>query len=50
MAEVLVRSAAAGRVRLTVPWLKARPGCAGLVDDRLAELPTCRAFAAGRPR
>ncbi|WP_328875523.1 cation-translocating P-type ATPase [Streptomyces sp. NBC_00287] len=44
MSGVLVRSAAAGRVRLTVPWLRARPGCAGLVDDRLADLPGFRAL------
>lgn len=44
MADVLVRSAAAGRVRLTVPWLRARPGCAGLVDERLADLPGFRAL------
>ncbi|MFJ1735685.1 heavy metal translocating P-type ATPase [Streptomyces sp. NPDC088254] len=44
MAGVLIRSAAAGRVRLTVPWLKARPGSAGLVDERLADLPGFRAL------
>ncbi|WKX69023.1 cation-translocating P-type ATPase [Streptomyces sp. XD-27] len=35
MSAVVVRSVAAGRVRLIVPWLRERPGCAGLVDDRL---------------
>ncbi|MEV5341496.1 heavy metal translocating P-type ATPase [Streptomyces sp. NPDC052676] len=44
MTGILVRSAAAGRVRLVVPWLKERPGCAGLVDDRLADLPGFRAL------
>lgn len=41
---VTVRSAAAGRVRLTVPWLRDRPGCAGLVDERLAAVPGFRAL------
>jgi cation-transporting P-type ATPase C len=41
---ILVRSAAAGRVRLTVPWLRDRPGCAGLVDERLAGLQGFRAL------
>ncbi|WP_455361395.1 HAD-IC family P-type ATPase [Streptomyces sp. SYSU K21746] len=36
---VVVQSVAAGRVRLTVPWLRARPGCAGLVDERLIDVP-----------
>lgn len=44
MSGVLVRSVAAGRVRLTVPWLRARPGCAGLVDERLADQPGFRAL------
>ncbi|MEV3987647.1 cation-translocating P-type ATPase [Streptomyces sp. NPDC049837] len=44
MSDVLVRSVAAGRVRLTVPWLRARPGCAGLVDERLADQPGFRAL------
>ncbi|MET8541216.1 cation-translocating P-type ATPase [Kitasatospora sp. NPDC004799] len=44
MSTVIVRSVAAGRVRLTVPWLHARPGCAGLVDDRLAGLEGFRAL------
>src|SRR5687768_17024344 len=41
---VMVRSAAAGRVRLVVPWLRARPGCAGIVDDRFTDLPGFRAL------
>ncbi|MEU7278032.1 cation-translocating P-type ATPase [Streptomyces sp. NPDC045431] len=44
MSDIVVRSVAAGRVRLTVPWLRARPGCAGLVDDRLADLRGFRAL------
>ncbi|MGW0389974.1 heavy metal translocating P-type ATPase [Streptomyces sp. NPDC003042] len=44
MSTVLVRSVAAGRARLTVPWLRARPGCAGLVDDRLTGLGGFRAL------
>ncbi|WP_455355769.1 HAD-IC family P-type ATPase [Streptomyces sp. SYSU K217416] len=42
--RVVVRSVAAGRVRLTVPWLRARPGCAGLVDERLIDVPGFRAL------
>ncbi|MEU0273140.1 cation-translocating P-type ATPase [Streptomyces sp. NPDC006307] len=44
MSDIAVRSVAAGRVRLTVPWLRARPGCAGLVDDRLADVRGFRAL------
>ncbi|OAH12851.1 heavy metal translocating P-type ATPase [Streptomyces jeddahensis] len=44
MSDVLVRSIAAGRVRLIVPWLRARPGCAGLVDERLAGIQGFRAL------
>ncbi|MGW0703038.1 heavy metal translocating P-type ATPase [Streptomyces sp. NPDC002867] len=44
MAGIVVRSVAAGRVRLTVPWLQARPGCAGLVDERLADVRGFRAL------
>jgi cation-transporting P-type ATPase C len=44
MSGVLVRSVAAGRVRLTVPWLRARPGFAGLVDERLMGVPGFRAL------
>lgn len=44
MSEVTVRSVAAGRVRLTVPWLRAHPGSAGLVDERLAGLSGFRAL------
>ncbi|MER7110521.1 heavy metal translocating P-type ATPase [Streptomyces sp. NPDC000229] len=42
--SVVVRSAAAGRVRLTVPWLQRRPGCAGVVDERLADVRGFRAL------
>ncbi|MEU4063123.1 hypothetical protein AB0F25_11930 [Streptomyces wedmorensis] len=41
---VLVRSVASGRARLTVPWLRDRPGCAGLVDDRLTGIRGFRAL------
>jgi cation-transporting P-type ATPase C len=41
---VMVRSVAGGRVRLTVSWLRARPGCAGLVDERFTDLPGFRAL------
>ncbi|MFJ3933953.1 heavy metal translocating P-type ATPase [Streptomyces sp. NPDC090029] len=44
MSAVLVRSVATGRARLTVPWLRDRPGCAGLVDDRLTGLAGFRAL------
>ncbi|UQX03407.1 cation-translocating P-type ATPase [Streptomyces sp. RerS4] len=44
MSAVLVRSVATGRARLTVPWLRDRPGCAGLVDDRLTHLGGFRAL------
>ncbi|MEV8530546.1 cation-translocating P-type ATPase [Streptomyces sp. NPDC051211] len=44
MPAVLVCSVAAGRARLTVPWLRDRPGCAGLVDDRLAGVSGFRAL------
>ncbi|MCP3819995.1 cation-translocating P-type ATPase [Streptomyces sp. A3M-1-3] len=44
MSGVVVRSVAAGRVRLRVPWLQARPGCAGLVDERLMDVPGFRAL------
>jgi cation-transporting P-type ATPase C len=44
MSDVLVRSVAAGRIRLVVPWLQARPGCAGLIDERLADTPGFRAL------
>ncbi len=44
MSGVIVRSVAAGRVRLTVPWLRAHPGSAGLVDERLTGLRGFRAL------
>ncbi|MEU9317350.1 hypothetical protein [Streptomyces sp. NPDC048295] len=44
MSEVLVRSVATGRDRLTVLWLRDRRGCAGLVDDRLTGLSGFRAL------
>ncbi|WP_236242301.1 cation-translocating P-type ATPase [Streptomyces sp. CC228A] len=44
MSAVLVRSVATGRVRLTVSWLRDRPGCAGLVDERLTGLSGFRAL------
>lgn len=44
MSAVQVSSVAAGRVRLTVPGLRARPGCAGLVDDRLTGISGFRAL------
>ncbi|WP_175412550.1 cation-translocating P-type ATPase [Streptomyces sp. TRM64462] len=44
MSEVTVRSVAAGRARLTVPWLRAHPGSAGLVDERLAGVSGFRAL------
>src|ERR687892_2227479 len=44
MSDIAIRSVAAGRVRLIVPWLRARPGCAGLVDDRLADVHGFRAL------
>ncbi|GAA2530194.1 MULTISPECIES: hypothetical protein [Streptomyces] len=44
MSTVLVRSVATGRARFTVPGLRDRPGCAGLVDDRLTGLSGFRAL------
>ncbi|MGW1373552.1 heavy metal translocating P-type ATPase [Streptomyces sp. NPDC002446] len=44
MSSVLVRSVAAGRARLTVPWVQARPGSAGLVDERLTGIRGFRAL------
>ncbi|GAA0448828.1 cation-translocating P-type ATPase [Streptomyces olivaceiscleroticus] len=44
MSGVVVRSAAAGRVRLTVPWVQAHPGSAGLVDERLIGMDGFRAL------
>ncbi|WP_274918499.1 heavy metal translocating P-type ATPase [Streptomyces sp. WZ-12] len=44
MSGVEVCSVAAGRARLTVPWVRARPGSAGLVDERLAGLRGFRAL------
>ncbi|MFE6687626.1 heavy metal translocating P-type ATPase [Streptomyces sp. NPDC057743] len=44
MAGVEVCSVAAGRARLTVPWVRARPGSAGLVDERLTGLRGFRAL------
>ncbi|MEW2368047.1 cation-translocating P-type ATPase [Streptomyces sp. NPDC006656] len=44
MSTVLVCSVASGRARLNVPWLRARPGCAGLVDDRLTGMYGFRAL------
>ncbi|MFI1256431.1 heavy metal translocating P-type ATPase [Streptomyces netropsis] len=44
MSGVVVRSVAAGRARLTVPWLRARPGSAAQVDERLAGVPGFRAL------
>lgn len=43
-ASVVVRSLATGRVRLTVPWVRARPGSAGLVDERLVGMRGFRAL------
>ncbi|MGY5139021.1 copper-transporting ATPase, partial [Streptomyces nigrescens] len=43
-AGVVVRSAATGRVRLSVPWVRARPGSAGLVDERLTGMRGFRAL------
>ncbi|PJJ05993.1 cation-transporting P-type ATPase C [Streptomyces sp. 2333.5] len=44
MSDVVVRSVAAGRARLTVPWVRARPGSAGLVDERLIGMRGFRAL------
>ncbi|MGW3628108.1 HAD-IC family P-type ATPase [Streptomyces sp. NPDC000880] len=44
MAGVVVCSVAAGRARLTVPWVRARPGSAGLVDERLTGIAGFRAL------
>ncbi|MBL1093409.1 MULTISPECIES: heavy metal translocating P-type ATPase [Streptomyces] len=44
MSDVAVRSVAAGRARLTVPWVRARPGSAGLVDERLTGMRGFRAL------
>ncbi|MFF7230842.1 heavy metal translocating P-type ATPase [Streptomyces sioyaensis] len=44
MSDVVVRSVAAGRARLTVPWVRARPGSAGLVDERLTGIRGFRAL------
>ncbi|MFC8094839.1 heavy metal translocating P-type ATPase [Streptomyces sp. NPDC057301] len=44
MSTVVVCSVASGRARLNVPWLRARPGCAGLVDDRLTGMGGFRAL------
>ncbi|GGX23758.1 heavy metal translocating P-type ATPase [Streptomyces chryseus] len=44
MSDVVVRSVAAGRVRLTVPWVRAHPGSAGLVDERMTGISGFRAL------
>ncbi|MYW20574.1 copper-transporting ATPase, partial [Streptomyces sp. SID2955] len=44
MSSVLLRSAAAGRARLVVPWVRDRPGSAGLVDERLMGIRGFRAL------
>ncbi|MFB7738450.1 heavy metal translocating P-type ATPase [Streptomyces sp. NPDC056112] len=44
MSSVVVRSVAAGRVRLVVPWVRARPGSAGLIDERLTGISGFRAL------
>ncbi|MFE2094693.1 heavy metal translocating P-type ATPase [Streptomyces sp. NPDC002596] len=44
MSGVVVCSVAAGRARLTVPWVRARPGSAGLVDERLTGISGFRAL------
>ncbi|MEW2033809.1 cation-translocating P-type ATPase [Streptomyces roseifaciens] len=44
MTAVVVRSVAAGRARLTVSWLRTRPGSAGEVDERLVGLAGFRAL------
>ncbi|MCW7987424.1 metal ABC transporter ATPase [Streptomyces platensis subsp. clarensis] len=44
MSGVVVRSVASGRARLTVPWVRARPGSAGLVDERLSGMRGFRAL------
>ncbi|MER5969462.1 cation-translocating P-type ATPase [Streptomyces sp. NPDC002055] len=44
MSGVTVCSVAAGRARLTVPWVRARPGSAGLVDERLTGISGFRAL------
>ncbi|TDD34564.1 heavy metal translocating P-type ATPase [Saccharopolyspora elongata] len=44
MSGVLVRAVAGGRVRLVVPWLRAQPDGAGLVDQRIADLEGMRAL------
>ncbi|MFI0470707.1 heavy metal translocating P-type ATPase [Saccharopolyspora sp. 5N102] len=44
MPGVLVRAVAGGRIRLVVPWLRAQPDGAGLVDQRIADLEGMRAL------
>src|SRR5690349_9304535 len=44
MSGVGVCSVASGRARFTVPWVRARPGSAGLVDERLTGLRGFRAL------
>ncbi len=44
MTGVVVCSVAAGRARLTVPWVRARPGSAGLADERLTGIEGFRAL------
>lgn len=44
MSDVVVRSVASGRARLSVPWIRARPGSAGLVDERLTGIRGFRAL------
>lgn len=44
MPGVTIRAVAAGRARLTVPWVRDRPGSAGLVDERLTGLGGFRAL------
>ncbi|MFE9632743.1 HAD family hydrolase [Streptomyces sp. NPDC006463] len=50
MSAIFVRSVATGRARLTGPWLRDRPGCAGLVDDRLTHLGGFHASGSSRER
>ncbi|MET8678123.1 cation-translocating P-type ATPase [Streptomyces sp. NPDC004647] len=44
MSDVAVCSVATGRARLMVPWVRARPGSAGLVDERLTGMSGFRAL------
>ncbi|MFH8630467.1 heavy metal translocating P-type ATPase [Streptomyces lydicus] len=44
MSGVSICSVASGRARFTVPWVRERPGSAGLVDERLTGLRGFRAL------